>query len=141
MEARQHFARMTPQDTRATCQSLLEALLAEQASVAFACLGTVDGRAYAYAGADAATAASRFSAITCSLLALSESFSKEALRSNCNHSAVSTDHGNIVIVRVPSASRAYALSVCADGSDLLATTLRRTLDTAARLAEILDRAA
>ena len=131
---------MTSDEARVTCQSLLKNFVARVPSISFACLGTVDGRSFAYSGANPDISAQRFSAMTCSLLALSESFSREGLRSNCTHMTVSTEHGTIVVVRVPSRTRAYALSVGADSSDVLAMVLRKTLDAATAIANIVDSA-
>jgi len=130
----------SPDAIRASCQDRLESFRADAASVAFACLGTVDGRAFAYSGsnADDGKSAQRMAAISCSLLALSESFSKESIRSNCNHALVASDHGNIIVVRVPCRSRAYVISVGADASDIQAITLRRALDLSHDLASIID---
>lgn len=125
-------------DTRAACQARLDRLVKQSSAISFACLGTVDGRFHAYASPMDAGAPQRLAAITSSLLALSESFAKEGLRSKCSHAAVATEHGTIVTVRIPCASRAYALSVGADSSELLAMTLRNTLDCADDIAAIID---
>ena len=126
---------------RLSCQNLLERMVRQTPSVVFACLGTVDGRSYAYASPVDTGSQQRTSAITCSLLALSESFSKESIRSNCSHVTVSTENGgSIIIVRVPNKARTYALSVGSDASDLLAIALRNALDAASELATIIDSA-
>lgn len=122
----------------AECQAQLAALLTQVPSLTFACLSLVDGRPFAHAGANQALIAPRIAAMTSSLLALSESFAKEALRSRCTYSTLSTEHGTIVIVRVPERSRTFTLSVGADSTESMAMALRMTLDTAARLALILD---
>ena len=127
------------EEVRSSCQELLESLIRQTPSIAFACLGTVDGRSYAYASPNDSGSQQRLSAITCSLLALSESFSKESIRSTCSHVTVSTESGgSIILVRVPNKARTYALSIGSDASDLLATTLRNALDAAEGLARIID---
>ena len=130
----------TPEMVHAMCQHSLEQLRVKAASVRFACLGTVDGRAYAFAGVeeDAAKTAQRMSAIACSLLALSESFSRESLHSNCSHALIAAERGNIIVVRVPCHSRAYVLAIGVDASDIQAISLRRALDLAHDLAGLID---
>lgn len=115
----------------------LELLLKRSSALRFACLGTADGRLLASVNADAQSNGERIAAMTSSLLALSESFAKDALRGHCNYSVVATDHGSIVVVRVPHVGRGYMLSVGADGSELMALTLRAALDTAERLSRII----
>lgn len=132
-----------PDAARRQCQERLGRFCGEVPSAVFACLGTVDGRAFAFArndagDADDGKAAQRMAAISCSLVALSESFSRESIRGNCNHALIASDHGNIIVVRVPSVSRAYVISVGADASDMQAVTLRRALDLSQDLASIID---
>jgi predicted regulator of Ras-like GTPase activity (Roadblock/LC7/MglB family) len=127
------------QSMRADCQARLDALVSQTSSASFACLSTVDGRLFAYSSAAATAEPQHRSAITSSLLALSESFAKESLRSRCFYTVVAAEHGVIVAVRVPSKARSFALSVGADSSDILAVTLRMTLDASDALARIIDR--
>lgn len=130
---------------RAKCQATLDALLERSAGFRFASLSTVDGRSFAFAAnsqedkSDEQKSAPRFAAITSSLLALSESFAREALEAKCYYTAVSTDHGSLVTVRAPNRKRTYALSVCADPTENMAMTLRLTIDCAESLARIVDR--
>ncbi len=123
---------------QAECQRQLDSFLSRNPALQFACLSRVDGRAFAHATARESIAAAGVSAITCSLLALAESFAKEALKSPCSYSAIATERGSIVLVRVPSRQRAFALSVGADDSQLIAMTLRGALDTAQALAQTID---
>jgi predicted regulator of Ras-like GTPase activity (Roadblock/LC7/MglB family) len=127
------------QAVRAECQARLDAMVKQSSSVSFACLSTVDGRLFAYSSAAPTPEPQHRSAITSSLLALSESFAKESLRSRCAYTVVAAEHGVIVAVRVPSKARSFALSVGADSSDILALTLRMTLDASDALAKIIDR--
>lgn len=124
---------------RAACTEELAHLLRKAPATRFACLGTVDGRNFGFASAQQNASAQRLSAMTCSLLALAETFAKEALSSRCGHATLTTEHGSIVIVRVPSRTRAFALAVGADASDVLAATLRHALDLAGKLAALIDR--
>lgn len=117
------------------CRAYLEKLLAQASSIEFACIGTADGRLFA---SDGAGGAQRLAAMASSMLALSESFAKEALRSQCTHSTIVTRHGVIVTVRIPSRQRAYLLSIGADATDVMALVLRRALDASEQLADILD---
>lgn len=112
--------------------------MARVPALRFACLSRVDGRAFAHAAARDKMAAASVSAITCSLLALAESFAKEALKAPCSYSAIATERGSIVLVRVPTRHRAFALSIGADESELMAMALRSALDTAESLARVLD---
>lgn len=126
---------------RNACQACLDALLARSPALKFACLGTVDGRLYACASSDSNAVAQRISAMASSLLALSESFSKDALRSHCTHSTISTEHGAIVTVRIPCSHRTHVVSVGADATENMAMTLRHALDVSEQLAAIIDRRA
>jgi len=123
---------------RADCQAFLDATLASKSYLRVASLCTADGRAFAFSCAQDDADSHRVAAIASSLLALSESFSREVLRSACKYSLISTDHGVIVTVRVPNARRTHALSIATDSSEMLALVLRHALDAAASLATILD---
>ncbi len=124
---------------RAQCKAFLDGTIASKPYLCVASLSTADGRAIALASARRDDDANRIAAMASSLLALSESFSRQILRSPCKYSMLATEHGVIVTVRVPSAKRMHALSIAADNSEMLALVLRHALDTAARLAGILDR--
>lgn len=123
---------------RSASLQCLENLLGRAPALRFASLSTTDGRPFATAISHSNVDAHRVAAMTSSLLALSESFSREALRSNCTHSTISTQHGVIVTVRVPSARRMFVLSIGSDSSEMMAMVLRQALDTAEKIAGILD---
>ena len=118
---------------------MLATLVAEDPSVLFASVCLVDGRSYAHATSGGhASDAQRTAAIMSSLMGLLESFARETLQSRAQYTCLSTEHGSIVIARVPSQRRMHALCVCSDASSNLAMTIRTTLDTARRLAETID---
>jgi predicted regulator of Ras-like GTPase activity (Roadblock/LC7/MglB family) len=124
---------------RMECQNALTHLLEREPAILFASAATADGRSYAHANAATCEAdAQRSAAVMSSLLGLIESFSKEALNSRALYSCIATEHGSIVIARIPSKAKAHALCVCADTTENLATIVRAALDTAALLAEKLD---
>ena len=102
----------------------------------FACVGSADGRLLASAGAGSGD---RLAAMTSSMLALGESFARDALGGRCDYAAISTSAGAIVIVRLPHQGTGYMLSIGSDGTEVLASTLRAALDTAGRIATILAR--
>lgn len=118
------------------CQVHLERLLTQAPSIRFACISTADGRLFVSDGAGGD--AQRFAAMASSMLALSESFAKEALRSQCTHSTIVTRHGVIVTVRIPGNRGSYLLTLGADATDMMALVLRRALDASEQLAAILD---
>ena len=125
--------------SRLACQNTLAELVSRTPSVVFASLATVDGRSFAHANADGRSAdAQRAAAIMSSLMGLIESFSREALDSRALYNSIATEHGSIVLVRVPSKAKHHTLCICADASDILATTIRAALDTASRLAAAID---
>lgn len=124
---------------QSACCSVLASQIRANAGVLAAVVGTADGRAYAHACKPGQTIeAPRVAAIATSLLALSESFSKEALRSRAEYNSIATQHGTIVVVRVPSQAKAHVLCLWADQSENFAMTLRLALDSAARVAELID---
>lgn len=125
---------------RLQARECLQRLLQSSNALRFGCLGTADGRLLASVDADAQSSGERIAAMTSSLLALSESFAKDALRSHCSYSVIAADHGSIVVARVPHVGRGYMLSVGSDGSEVLALTLRASLDAAERLAVIIAEA-
>ena len=134
-----------PQDAPLTmqirneCQQTLEALIARTPAIVFASLAMVDGRSFAHADAPGRAAnAARAAAIMSSLMGLIESFSRESLDSRALYNSIATAHGSIVLVRVPSKAKLHTLCVCADGSEILAMTIRAALDTAEQLAARID---
>lgn len=127
------------QGLHSSCEALFTQLLKKATAVRFACLGTVDGKNFVFVTDGEERSAQRSSAMTSSLLALAESFSREALKSRCMHVTLSTEMGAIVVVRVPSKTNAFALSIGADSTDVLAATLRHALDTAEVLGTLIDR--
>ena len=135
----QNVLNATAAHLQEACRALLESQLRANPGVRAIVVGTADGRAFAHAcHADQAVEAARISAIATSLLALSESFSREALRSQAQYNSIATQHGTIVVVRVPTRARAHMLCLWADQSDIFAMTLRLALDSAARLAILID---
>lgn len=132
----------SPQDApgerlRLEVRADLEGLVRRSPALHFACVGTADGRLFADVRRDGAASGERIAAMTSSMLALGESFAKDALRGRCEYSVVSTEVGSIVVVRVPHHGRGYMLSVGSDGSEVLASTLRAALDSAERIAAII----
>ncbi|NOT86786.1 MAG: hypothetical protein HOP03_01225 [Lysobacter sp.] len=124
---------------RMNCQNVLVALLERKPAVLFASMATVDGRSYAHANSTASKAnAQRSAAIMSSLMGLIESFSRESLNSRALYNSIATEHGSIVMVRIPSKAKLHTLCVCADASENLAMTIRSALDTAALLAGEVD---
>jgi hypothetical protein len=125
--------------TRNDCLQTLEALITRSPATVFASLATVDGRSFAHADAPGRQAnAARAAAIMSSLMGLIESFGRESLDSRTLYNSIATDHGSIVLVRVPSKARLHTLCVCADGSEILAMTIRAALDAAGQLAAKID---
>lgn len=121
------------------CREILERTLVRTPAAVMACMARVDG--VAFASASATTSGldqQRSSAIVSSLLALSESFSREALRSKCLYTTIATEHGSIVTVRVPCKTGSYALCLCADNSANLAMTIRAALSASEALAGAVD---
>lgn len=127
----------TAANLQAACEAELQRVLDKHRSVFFVNLASVDGRPYAHATASRDTDRQRISALTSSLLGLSESYAREAAGGRCRYTAVAMEEGTVVTVRVPTRSLRFALSVGADDSENLATVLRAALDTAASLARLL----
>lgn len=122
-----------------SCQKLLESRLDTMSGILAAVVGTADGRAFAHAGQSGQSIqAPRVAAVASSLLALSESFSKEALRSQADYNSIATPRGTIVVVRVPTRQQAHVLCLWADQSENFAMTLRFALDTAEQVAALLE---
>ncbi|HET8899357.1 MAG TPA: roadblock/LC7 domain-containing protein [Rhodanobacteraceae bacterium] len=104
-----------------------------------AVVGSVDGRAQTFAAqAGHSVEPARIAALASSLLGLTESFSREALHGNAHYNSIATEHGSIVVVRVPSRARAHVLSVWTARDETFAMTLRAALDIAAQVARLLD---
>lgn len=116
---------------------LLDEVLAEGPEIQLACLSMVDGRVFA-ASSRMTIEPPRIAALSSSLLAISESFSRDVRGGQCDHTTISTEHGSIVTVRVPMSARVFALSLCVERTANLAMALRWTLDTATRLALVLE---
>lgn len=118
----------------------LEELLNRSGALRFACVGTADGRLFAHAARDPEFIGERIAAMTSSMLALGESFAKDALQARCDYSVISTAAGAIIVVRIQHPKHGYMLSVGSDRSEVLASTLRAALDSSERIAAILLRA-
>lgn len=120
-------------------EQLLTERLARTPNLRGAVMASIDGHVKACAFSDGhAQEAARIAAIASSVLALSESFSQETLGGRVQFNSVATSQGNIVTVRIPSKNGNYALCVWADKADIFAMTLRFTLDTADKLAVLVD---
>ena len=121
------------------CQAVLASLAEKASAIRFASVALVDGRSFAHAnGASHDADPQRSAALMSSLLGLVESFSREALNSRALYNSTATEHGSIVMVRVPTKAKMHTLCICADASDNLAMTIRTALDTAAQLALLID---
>lgn len=121
------------------CQTVLASLVGKTPALRFASVALVDGRSFAHANSVAHDAdPQRSAALMSSLLGLVESFSREALGSKALYNSTATEHGSIVMVRVPTRAQMHTLCICADASDNLAMTIRTALDTAAQIALLLD---
>lgn len=116
----------------------LQRLLRKGSDLRFACLGTVDGRMWAFASQQDGSAPQRLSAITSSLLGLCETFAREAQLDRCLYNLIAAEDGVLVTVRVPCASRRFALSLAAGPGETVAMALRLALDGAKELAGLLD---
>ncbi len=125
--------------TQFACGNLLESMLRANPGTLAAVIGTADGRAFAHAAQPGQQVeAPRIAAVASSLLALSESFSGEALGSRAEYNSIATPRGTIVIVRVPTRARAHVLCLWADKSENFAMALRVALDCAAQTAALID---
>lgn len=114
--------------------------MAASPGILHAVAGWTDGRHFCNAVRDGKRTQSppRITAISSSLLALSESFARETLAGRASYSSISTDLGSIVIVRVPSRTQSLALCLAVDKSESFAMALRFALDTAAEMATVVD---
>lgn len=120
-------------------EQALASRLAETSGVLGVVVGTADGRALAHAGASSEEfQPARIAAIASSLLALSESFSRETLGGTTRYSSVATSHGSILMVRVPGKSASQVLCLWADAKQNLGMALNTALGMAARVAGIVD---
>lgn len=129
----------TSTHARMECQSVIASLVEKAPALRFASVALVDGRSFAHANSASHDAdPQRSAALMSSLLGLVESFSREALGSKTLYNSTSTEHGSIVMVRVPTRAQMHTLCICADASDNLAMTIRTALDTAAQLALLID---
>ena len=124
-------------DLRQAAKADLEALLERSRALRFACVGTADGRLFAQAAREPGFGGERIAAMTSSMLALGESFAKDALHARCDYSVISTGAGAIVVVRIAHHTKGYMLSVGSDRTEVLASTLRSALDAADRLSRLL----
>ena len=130
---------VAPTAMQVACSNALAARLKVHPGVLAAVVGTADGRAFAHACQPGRRMEpARVAAIATSLLALSESFSKEALGSATQYNSIATQHGTIVVVRVPTRMRAHVLCLWADQSENFAMTLRLALDSATQIAALID---
>ncbi len=121
------------------CQAVLASLVEKTPALRFASVALVDGRSFAHANSASHDAdPQRSAALMSSLLGLVESFSREALDSKALYNSTATEHGSIVMVRVPTKAKMHTLCICADASDNLAMTIRTALDTAAQVALLID---
>lgn len=121
------------------CTQVLRARLERNAGVLGAVMATLDGRAFAHAfQGHVEMQAPRIAAVSSSLLALSESFSKEALGSAARYNSTVTDRGNIITVRASGQSKQYILCIWTEDSENFAMALRFSLDTASELASVVD---
>lgn len=121
------------------CTQVLRSRMDGNSGVLGAVMSTLDGRAFAHAfraGVD--IEAPRIAAVASSLLALSESFSKETLSSAAKYNSTVTERGNIITVRVGSRTQQYILCVWTENSENFAMALRFSLDTAKELAMVTD---
>jgi predicted regulator of Ras-like GTPase activity (Roadblock/LC7/MglB family) len=118
----------------------LQEMLDCEPGIQSASLSTVDGRSISFVGEPYKGQAHRMGAISSSFLALSEAFTKEARIGGTQHTAVAGDSGTLITVRVPSRSREFVLSLCADPSINMAMALRFALDASERIAKAIDQA-
>lgn len=119
-----------------TAGNLLQSLVDAHPGILGTVVAWADGRVFAHAGrTDHAFDPMRSAAVASSLLALSESFSRESLGSAANYSSIATDHGTLVLVRI--AGHGHVLCLWTDRSENLAMTLRYALDAGERLAAAL----
>ncbi len=134
-----HKATRTSTHAKQECQKVLASIVEKSAAIRFASVALVDGRSFAHANSVSHDAdAQRSAALMSSLLGLVESFSREALGSKALYNSIATEHGSIVVVRVPTMARMHTLCICADASDNLAMTIRTALDNAAQIALLID---
>jgi predicted regulator of Ras-like GTPase activity (Roadblock/LC7/MglB family) len=114
-------------------QQLLDGVLARSSHLMFVCLASVDGRLIGFATRADRNRGQRMAAVSCSLLALGETFAKEASAGPTQYNLIAAHGGAIVTVRVPSVSKRFALSLGADSEETVALALRSALDAAAAI--------
>lgn len=124
---------------RKRCSEVLEHALAGSQGAEFFCLGLTDGRVWAYQGPDAFDPI-RLAAMSTSALALNEAYAKEVRFGRLRYGVSALESGSIVSVRVPSTPNVFALSCGFVASETVAMALRTALDTADRLAEVINAA-
>lgn len=116
----------------------LQAFLSSSPALELVSLSYVDGRPVATAGQAEAHVVERVAAMASAFLALSETFAREASHGRCDYATITSAHGVVVAVRVPSHDQRFVLCALASRSDNLAMVLRRTLDCADSLASVLN---
>lgn len=116
-------------------------MLGDEPAILSASLSTVDGRSISFFGQPSTGQAQRVGAISSSFMGLSEAFTKETSIGGTLHAAIAGDSGTLITVRVPSNSRVFVLSLCADRSINMAMALRCALDASERIAKVLDQPA
>jgi predicted regulator of Ras-like GTPase activity (Roadblock/LC7/MglB family) len=125
--------------TRKRCKEILQISMTGAPAAEFFCLGLTDGRVWAYQGPDALDPV-RLAAMSTSALALNEAYAKELRFGHLRYGVSALESGSIVSVRVPSSPSVFALSCGFAASETVAMALRTSLDTADRLAEVINAA-
>lgn len=120
------------------CTKLLVKMLEAHSSMRFACLGTLDGHLLASAGAPEDGSTQQLCAFTSSYFALGDAFANKTMGSSGSYGLIALRDGVIVIVKVATARATYCLSCGADGSQVLATTLRQALDLSSKCCAVLE---
>lgn len=124
---------------RKRCKEILVATMVGAPTAEFFCLGLTDGRVWAYQGPDAFDPI-RLAAMATSAVALSESYAKEVRFGRLRYGVSALESGSIISVRVPSTPNVFALSCGFAATETVAMALRTALDTAERLAEVINAA-
>lgn len=119
------------------CQSRLQELAQNTASLSAVCLSTLDGKVRAFAAAASEPTGARVAALSSSFLALADAFAKDVLQGSSRYTVVVTEHGTICSARVPIGKNSLALSIATDSTETVALALRLTLDTAEELSRML----
>lgn len=126
-----------PTQVLAQCQDILRRHCATSPHTQFVCLGSIDGHLLCMVGASERDDGERVAALSSSLYGLSETMSRETVRDPARYNLVATDRGSLVLVRVPSPSSRFVLSLCADQVETMALALRNALDVADATAAVL----